>query len=197
MPHPQLRQLPESVIVETTEYKCLQSQFSVLYNDSMQLKTQLEETRHQLQTSKNAHLRQIEQMEVSERRSIQDFRVHLILSLLHIQFCLTRYNFYQKQIIPPLVSSYLIEWRVNHTEETQSRGDPAGGHASPGTQGVRDAEDRVWAEPSSQRADRAHQPRDAPPHHLPAEPHHPAEGGDSSLQEEIQGGSQWWKQGRL
>ena len=61
----QLRQLPESIIVETTEYKCLQSQFSVLYNESMQLKTQLEETRHQLQTSKNTHLRQIEQMEVS------------------------------------------------------------------------------------------------------------------------------------
>lgn len=60
----QLRQLPENIIVETTEYKCLQSQFSVLYNESMQLKTQLEETRHQLQTSKNAHLRQIEQMEV-------------------------------------------------------------------------------------------------------------------------------------
>uniref|UniRef100_A0A0P4VVJ8 E3 ubiquitin protein ligase n=1 Tax=Scylla olivacea TaxID=85551 RepID=A0A0P4VVJ8_SCYOL len=65
-----LRQLPESVIVETTEYKCLQSQFSVLYNDSMQLKTQLEETRHQLQTSKNTHLRQIEQME-SEELTIQ------------------------------------------------------------------------------------------------------------------------------
>lgn len=63
--YPQLRQLPESVIVETTEYKCLQSQFSVLYNESMQLKTQLEETRAQLQNSKNAHLRQIEQMEVS------------------------------------------------------------------------------------------------------------------------------------
>lgn len=31
----------------------------------MQLKTQLEETRHQLQTSKNTHLRQIEQMEVN------------------------------------------------------------------------------------------------------------------------------------
>lgn len=61
----QLRQLPESIIVETTEYKCLQSQFSVLYNDCMQFKTQLEETRHQLQNSKNAHLRQIEQMEVS------------------------------------------------------------------------------------------------------------------------------------
>ncbi|XP_071545278.1 E3 ubiquitin-protein ligase Bre1 [Panulirus ornatus] len=65
-----LRQLPESIIVETTEYKCLQSQFSVLYNESMQLKTQLEETRHQLQNSKNAHLRQIEQME-SEELTIQ------------------------------------------------------------------------------------------------------------------------------
>lgn len=60
----QIRQLPESVIVETTEYKCLQSQFSVLYNESMQLKTQLDEARLQLQTSKNAHLRQIEMMEV-------------------------------------------------------------------------------------------------------------------------------------
>lgn len=62
----QIRQLPESVIVETTEYKCLQSQFSVLYNESMQLKTQLDEARLQLQTSKNAHLRQIEMMEVRD-----------------------------------------------------------------------------------------------------------------------------------
>lgn len=52
------------MIVETTEYKCLQSQFSVLYNESMQLKTQLDEARLQLQSSKNAHLRQIEMMEV-------------------------------------------------------------------------------------------------------------------------------------
>lgn len=57
--------LPESVIVETTEYKCLQSQFSVLYNESMQIKTQLDETRTMLTNSKNTHLRQIEQMEVS------------------------------------------------------------------------------------------------------------------------------------
>jgi hypothetical protein len=61
----QIRQLPECVIVETTEYKCLQSQFSVLYNESMQLKTLLDDARQQLQNSKNAHLRQIEQMEVS------------------------------------------------------------------------------------------------------------------------------------
>ena len=50
--------------METTEYKCLQSQFSVLYNESMQIKTQLEEARSMLATSKNTHLRQIEQMEV-------------------------------------------------------------------------------------------------------------------------------------
>ncbi|PSN50248.1 E3 ubiquitin-protein ligase Bre1 [Blattella germanica] len=61
-----IRQLPESVIVETTEYKCLQSQFSVLYNESMQLKTQLDEARQQLQTSKNAHLRHIEMMELKK-----------------------------------------------------------------------------------------------------------------------------------
>ncbi|XP_053675488.1 E3 ubiquitin-protein ligase Bre1 [Anopheles nili] len=61
-----IRQLPESVIVETTEYKCLQSQFSVLYNESMQIKTLLDESRNQLQSSKNQHLRQIEMMESEE-----------------------------------------------------------------------------------------------------------------------------------
>ena len=73
-----IRQLPESVIVETTEYKCLQSQFSVLYNESMQLKTQLEEARHQLQTSKNTHLRQIEQMESEELLTQKKLRTEVI-----------------------------------------------------------------------------------------------------------------------
>ena len=45
----ELSTLPEHVVVETTEHKCLQSQFSVLYNEAMQLKTQLEEARNQLQ----------------------------------------------------------------------------------------------------------------------------------------------------
>ena len=47
----ELSTLPEHVVVETTEHKCLQSQFSVLYNEAMQLKTQLEEARNQLQVS--------------------------------------------------------------------------------------------------------------------------------------------------
>ena len=63
----QLTTLPEKVIIETTEYKCLQSQFSVLYNESMQIKTQLDEARGLLASSRNTHLRQIEQMEVIPR----------------------------------------------------------------------------------------------------------------------------------
>lgn len=61
----QLRQLPDSVIVETTEYKCLQSHFSVLYNEFMVLRNQVIEQSGMLQNSKNTHLRQMEAMEVS------------------------------------------------------------------------------------------------------------------------------------
>lgn len=57
--------LPESTIQDTTEYKCLQSQFSVLYNDALQIRTSLSDTRNQLMTSQNTHLRHIEQLEVS------------------------------------------------------------------------------------------------------------------------------------
>lgn len=70
--------LPECVVVETTEYKCLQSQFSVLYNESMQLKTQLEESRTLLSTSKNIHLRQIEQMESEELAVQKKLRTEVI-----------------------------------------------------------------------------------------------------------------------
>ncbi|KAK2710554.1 hypothetical protein QYM36_011922, partial [Artemia franciscana] len=73
-----IKQLPESVIVETTEYKCLQSQFSVLYNESMALKTQLDEARIQLNSVKNAHLRQIEQMEAEELIRQKQLRTEVI-----------------------------------------------------------------------------------------------------------------------
>lgn len=66
----ELRSLPESLVVATAEYKCLQSQFSVLYNESMQLRTQLDECRAMLASAKNSHLRQIEHME-SEELSVQ------------------------------------------------------------------------------------------------------------------------------
>ncbi|XP_054724010.1 E3 ubiquitin-protein ligase BRE1A-like isoform X2 [Uloborus diversus] len=73
-----LQCLPESVVVETTEYKCLQSQFSVLYNESMQLKTLLEDTRNLMANSKNTHLRQIEQMESEELVMQKKLRTEVI-----------------------------------------------------------------------------------------------------------------------
>jgi len=74
----ELSTLPEHVVVETTEHKCLQSQFSVLYNEAMQLKTQLEDARNQLQVAKNAHIRQIEQMEAEELLAQKKLRAEAI-----------------------------------------------------------------------------------------------------------------------
>jgi len=73
-----LSTLPEYVVVDTTEHKCLQSQFSVLYNEAMQLKTQLEENRAVQQTSKNYHMRQIEQMESEELLAQKKLRTEVI-----------------------------------------------------------------------------------------------------------------------
>lgn len=80
-----LRNVPEDVVKETLEYKCLQSQFSLLYNESLGVKTQLDEARALLLTAKNAHLRQIEHMEVkfpvTYLRSSLITKVHIVLSL--------------------------------------------------------------------------------------------------------------------
>lgn len=59
-----LRSLPEEVVRETGEYRMLQAQFSLLYNESLQVKTQLDEARGLLLATKNSHLRHIEHMEV-------------------------------------------------------------------------------------------------------------------------------------
>ena len=59
-----LRSLPEEAVKETLEYKVLQSQFSLLYHESLQVKTQLDEARALLLATKNSHLRHIEHMEV-------------------------------------------------------------------------------------------------------------------------------------
>lgn len=54
----------EGLVRETAEYRCLQSQFSVLYNESLVLKAQLDETRARLNTTRAARLRQLDHMEV-------------------------------------------------------------------------------------------------------------------------------------
>uniref|UniRef100_G1PZK7 E3 ubiquitin protein ligase n=1 Tax=Myotis lucifugus TaxID=59463 RepID=G1PZK7_MYOLU len=61
-----LRSLPEEVVQETEEYQMLQAQFSLLYNESLQVKAQLEEARGLLLATKNSHLMHIEHMESDE-----------------------------------------------------------------------------------------------------------------------------------
>ncbi|XP_041846957.1 E3 ubiquitin-protein ligase BRE1A isoform X1 [Melanotaenia boesemani] len=56
----------EGLVKETSEYRCLQSQFSVLYNESLILKAQLDEIRTRLNTTRTARLRQLEHMENDE-----------------------------------------------------------------------------------------------------------------------------------
>eukprot|EP00058_Branchiostoma_floridae_P026608 XP_002612099.1 hypothetical protein BRAFLDRAFT_104815 [Branchiostoma floridae] len=73
-----LKNLPDSVINETSEYKSLQSQYSVLYNESVQLKQALDEARVLLKTTKNTHLRQIEQMESDELSCQKKLRTEVI-----------------------------------------------------------------------------------------------------------------------
>ncbi|KAM9304793.1 E3 ubiquitin-protein ligase BRE1B [Gastrophryne carolinensis] len=65
-----LRTLPEEAVRGTQDFRCLQGQFSLLYNESLQVKTQLDETRALLLSTKNSHLRHIERME-SEELSVQ------------------------------------------------------------------------------------------------------------------------------
>ncbi|XP_070571727.1 E3 ubiquitin-protein ligase BRE1A-like [Ptychodera flava] len=73
-----LQHIPEEVIQETPEFKNLQSQFSVLFNEAMLMKSQLEDTRNLLQSLKNAHLRQIEQMESDELSCQKKLRTEVI-----------------------------------------------------------------------------------------------------------------------
>jgi len=61
-----LQCIPDSVIRESPEYKSLQSNFSVLYNQCTQIKAQSDEARNALICVKNEHLKQIEQMEADE-----------------------------------------------------------------------------------------------------------------------------------
>lgn len=73
-----MRHLPESVIIETTEYKILQSQFSVLYNESMQINTMLDEARSQLAKNRIEYQRYIEVLESNELEEQKKLRNDLL-----------------------------------------------------------------------------------------------------------------------
>lgn len=72
------RCIPKEVIIETSEYKTLQSHFSVLYNEATQLKTQLLESRTHIMETKNTHEGQIHRMQHDELRIQRELRTNIV-----------------------------------------------------------------------------------------------------------------------
>lgn len=70
LPKVELRSAVEEVVKETPEYRCMQSQFSVLYNESLQLKAHLDEARTLLHGTRGTHQRQVELIEVTANFSL-------------------------------------------------------------------------------------------------------------------------------
>uniref|UniRef100_A0A8C7L8U3 E3 ubiquitin protein ligase n=1 Tax=Oncorhynchus kisutch TaxID=8019 RepID=A0A8C7L8U3_ONCKI len=90
----------EGVVRESSEYRCLQSQFSVLYNESVGLKSQLDETRTRLNTTRTARLRQLEHMEndeVSLQRKVRTevFQLEDTLAQVRKEYEMLRIEFEQ------------------------------------------------------------------------------------------------------
>lgn len=65
----ELKNLPEAIIVETTEFKCLQSKFSVVYNDNLNLRQVLEENKGKLKLLEETQLRNMENMDKDEEKN--------------------------------------------------------------------------------------------------------------------------------
>ncbi|XP_068034702.1 E3 ubiquitin-protein ligase BRE1A-like [Anomalospiza imberbis] len=74
----ELRRAVEEAAKETPEYRCMQSQFSVLYNESLQLKAHLDEARTLLRGTCSTHQRQVELMERDEVSLHKKLRTELI-----------------------------------------------------------------------------------------------------------------------
>jgi len=78
--------IPKETIIESAEYKTLQSHFSVLYNEATQLKIQLIDTKQLMIDMKNDHARQIERMEAEEQRIQRELRNNII----ELEMCLNQ-----------------------------------------------------------------------------------------------------------
>ncbi|XP_063291088.1 E3 ubiquitin-protein ligase BRE1A [Pelobates fuscus] len=68
----------ESNVRISPEYRCMQSQFSVLYNESLQLKAQLDETRSLLHATRSNHQRQLDLIERDELSLQKKVRTEVI-----------------------------------------------------------------------------------------------------------------------
>lgn len=149
-----LRNIPEEVVKETLEYKCLQSQFSLLYNESLGVKTQLDEARALLLTTKNAHLRQIEHMEV-EPSSCTSCFFTLASASLPLPYIEQNYIYIYLSIC---FFFNLLEWWAVPPEEAANGGHPVGGYFGPSAQRIWDVAYWIWTKPGSQWTSRYLQP---------------------------------------
>lgn len=73
-----LKNLPSDLILQSTEYKTLKSQFSVLYHEGVQMKAALDESRNLLIQSRHASQRRMEQIECDELQTQRKLRNELI-----------------------------------------------------------------------------------------------------------------------
>uniref|UniRef100_A0A8C7Y5P4 E3 ubiquitin protein ligase n=1 Tax=Oryzias sinensis TaxID=183150 RepID=A0A8C7Y5P4_9TELE len=92
-----LRNIPEEVVKETLEYKCLQSQFSLLYNESLGVKTQLDEARALLLTAKNAHLlyRRTDELSLQKKLRTEVIQLEDTLAQVRKEYEMLRIEFEQ------------------------------------------------------------------------------------------------------
>ncbi|NXI57907.1 BRE1A ligase, partial [Chloroceryle aenea] len=81
----ELRRAVEEAVKETPEYRCMQSQFSVLYNESLQLKAHLDEARTLLHGTRTTHQRQVELIERDEVSLHKKLRTELEDTLAQVR----------------------------------------------------------------------------------------------------------------
>jgi E3 ubiquitin-protein ligase BRE1 len=63
----EIHHLPEMTVMETTEYKCLQSKFSVIYNECTQLRSAIQDVKRNLLMVTSSQMKQTEDMENEEK----------------------------------------------------------------------------------------------------------------------------------
>ncbi|KAA0194032.1 Ribosomal protein S6 kinase beta-1 [Fasciolopsis buskii] len=75
----QLKQVSESQILESPQYMSMKAQFNILYNETVQLRNQLEDARTMLTNNRHSHLKHIEEMEANETAIQNQMRQEMLL----------------------------------------------------------------------------------------------------------------------
>ncbi|CAL8088833.1 unnamed protein product [Calicophoron daubneyi] len=74
-----LNEVSEDQILGSPQYTSLKAQFNLLYNEAIQLRSQLEEARTSLQSNRHSHLKNIEEMEANEAAIQNQMRSEMLL----------------------------------------------------------------------------------------------------------------------